>query len=231
MPGRRCPAPYGSPGEVGRSSSRARFGIGRCDSTAGPRPRRLQEHLVDFDLDGQAGRGNGALQRRGQLRIREERADPLREAIAGAPGDVNLRGLNRPMTQVPPLDLIGFVCADFLEGHRDASIIDQRLDKMARRSGRHEGRQRASGGVDLPPRHAVSVRHQTAVAGGREADAGPLLEKADDFRWNHDVELGGFSVFYPTLFWRASFAVIALWTNWAARLFVKSQKSRASEKP
>ncbi len=72
-----------------------------------------------------------ASQRRGRLRIGEERAQPLCEALARAPGDVDLRGPDRPMTQVPPLDLIRLVCADLFEGDRDASVIEQRLDKLA----------------------------------------------------------------------------------------------------
>src|SRR4029450_13450832 len=90
------------------------------------------------------------------------------------------------MTQVLPLDLIRLVCPALLEGDRDSSVIEQRLDKLGCRGWQHEGSKRPSAGVDLPPGYAVSVRHEIAIAGGREAQAGSLLEKADNLRRNHD---------------------------------------------
>ena len=68
-----------------------------------PRSWRLQEHLVDLDLDGQARSGNGPRQRRGQLRFGEEGTHPFREALASAPGDVDLRGPHRRWLRYRPL--------------------------------------------------------------------------------------------------------------------------------
>src|SRR5262249_35769744 len=85
------------------------------------------------------------------------------------------------------------------EGHCDATVVEQCLDEPGL-GWRNERGERTARGVYLPPGQPVPTRHEVAVVSRGEAETRPLLDEADDFRWNHNDNCGlTISVFPLTL--------------------------------